>query len=380
MKDNGWPLRRSVFRRYLYLTFFAFSVFCFVLQATPAQAAIAFVQATSSVQSYLDGAGTTTATFGSSTTAGDLIIVSAYGSGVSTYSTGTISDTAGNTFTFVTSTNCGCQAAYDVDNIYYAANIRGGSDAVKFHWNNTNWNAMEIDEYSGIATMSPLDQFNASSSINTTLSTGNITTTQANELLYSGIIAINASTTVASGWNWSHRYFGSQFSLGAAFNAVSSVGSYSNTFSLLPGYGSIATILSFDAANNPPTVSSFIASPNAIVTNGTSTLSWAVSNASSVAITPGNLSTSTLIGFDTVNPTSTTTYTLTATNANGTSTATTTVLVDNSIPTPPRASLPPPSVPLESPSLGRHPLTLGDRASQDTTYSGVPVPAPLPRR
>lgn len=77
----------------------------------------------------------------------------------------------------------------------------------------------------------------------------------------------------------------------------------------------------------PPSVSSFSASPSSTISGASSTLSWNVTNALSVAIMPGSFSTSTLAGSFVVNPTSTTVYTLTATSPNGTSTATTTVTV-----------------------------------------------------
>jgi hypothetical protein len=86
---------------------------------------------------------------------------------------------------------------------------------------------------------------------------------------------------------------------------------------------------------NPLAINSFSASPLVVASAGTSTLSWNVTNASLVTITPGSLSTSTLIGSAKVNPTTSTTYTLTASNANGTSTATATVTVDTQTPTVP---------------------------------------------
>ena len=86
-------------------------------------------------------------------------------------------------------------------------------------------------------------------------------------------------------------------------------------------------IFATSGGGGSPSVSSFSASPTIVASAGTSTLSWTVSNASSVAISPIALSTSTLIGSTTVNPTVTTAYTLTATNPNGTSTATTSVMV-----------------------------------------------------
>src|ERR1022692_3118325 len=86
--------------------------------------------------------------------------------------------------------------------------------------------------------------------------------------------------------------------------------------------------------NLHPAISSFSASPTSVSSGGTSTLSWNVSDASLLSITPGSFSTSALIGSTNVNPTSTTVYTLTATNNNGASTAQTSVTVTDSAPPP----------------------------------------------
>ncbi len=65
-----------------------------------------------------------------------------------------------------------------------------------------------------------------------------------------------------------------------------------------------------------PSISSFSASPSSLTTGSSSTLSWSTSGATSISITPGNLST-VLSGSVTVTPEVTTTYTLTATNSVG---------------------------------------------------------------
>jgi len=75
-----------------------------------------------------------------------------------------------------------------------------------------------------------------------------------------------------------------------------------------------------------PLINSFSASPSTIPVGGSSTLSWSVTDATSVTIDPG-IGSVTLTGTTTVNPTITTTYTLTATNVAGSVTATTTVTV-----------------------------------------------------
>lgn len=76
-----------------------------------------------------------------------------------------------------------------------------------------------------------------------------------------------------------------------------------------------------------PVINSFTADPLTITAGGSSTLSWDVSDATSVSIDHGVGSSLALISSATVSPTVTTTYTLTATNAAGTVTATAQVVV-----------------------------------------------------
>ena len=76
-----------------------------------------------------------------------------------------------------------------------------------------------------------------------------------------------------------------------------------------------------------PTINSFTASPTSITSGSSSSLSWATTDASSIAITPGSFTSASASGSTSVSPTATTTYTLTATNATGSTTSTVTVTV-----------------------------------------------------
>jgi hypothetical protein len=76
-----------------------------------------------------------------------------------------------------------------------------------------------------------------------------------------------------------------------------------------------------------PMISSFKASPPRILDGSSSTLSWATTNTTSIAISPGGFSSTSETGSVNVSPTATTTYTLTASNANGSKTETLTVTV-----------------------------------------------------
>jgi hypothetical protein len=76
-----------------------------------------------------------------------------------------------------------------------------------------------------------------------------------------------------------------------------------------------------------PTISSFTASPTSIPSGSGSTLNWATTGATSIAITPGTFTSTSTSGSTSVSPTATTTYTLTATNAAGSATSTAKVTV-----------------------------------------------------
>ncbi|MEO8678643.1 MAG: G8 domain-containing protein, partial [Vicinamibacterales bacterium] len=80
------------------------------------------------------------------------------------------------------------------------------------------------------------------------------------------------------------------------------------------------------AATIPVPTATFTASPTSIVAGGSSTLTWATTNAATVSINQ-TIGVVTASGTRSVSPTATTTYTLTATNATGSTTATATVTV-----------------------------------------------------
>jgi hypothetical protein len=77
---------------------------------------------------------------------------------------------------------------------------------------------------------------------------------------------------------------------------------------------------------NPPTVNSFSAAPGTIIRGNSATLTWHVSDATSVSISPG-IGNVALAGTVTVSPYGTTDYILTAINTAGPATAVTQVAV-----------------------------------------------------
>lgn len=100
-----------------------------------------------------------------------------------------------------------------------------------------------------------------------------------------------------------------------------------------------------------PVVNYFTANPPIISAGSSTTLSWNVSNATSVTIDPG-VGSAGLVGTAPVSPATTTNYTLTATNAAGLYSLTIAVLVTGA-PPPPGPDTTPPTVPvLLSPAPG----------------------------
>ena len=83
-------------------------------------------------------------------------------------------------------------------------------------------------------------------------------------------------------------------------------------------------------APSTPVINLFTAEPTVIEAGADVTLSWEVSNATSVNISPG-VGSASLVGNVIVNPVETTTYTLTASNASGNVTATVTVTVSTAL-------------------------------------------------
>ena len=112
-------------------------------------------------------------------------------------------------------------------------------------------------------------------------------------------------------------------------NAVSPATTTTYTLTATNAAGSVtaATTITVNPVAEAPIITSFLADPLTIAEGESSTLSWSVTDATSVTIdqTIGSVA---LVSTKAVSPTTTTTYTLTATNAAGSVTATTTVTVN----------------------------------------------------
>ena len=165
-------------------------------------------------------------------TAGDLNIV-VVGWNDTTSSVNSLTDTLGNTYSLAVGPTTASGAR---QSIYYAKNIKGGSNTVTVAFNQA---AVAVDlrvlEYKGLSPTSPLDVTAAAVGSSTTASSGSATTTSANELIF-GADTI-ATGTPGPGTGFTTRIITSPDSDIAEDKIVSATGAYSATAPVSPsGY------------------------------------------------------------------------------------------------------------------------------------------------
>jgi hypothetical protein len=156
--------------------------------------------------------------------------------------------------------------------------------------------------------------------------------------LAAGTVTLNGSASYdplgeALTYAWS-QLSGPAVTIASANQAIATftgVAGQSYTFLLkvtnTDGISAQASTLVTMAAPKQTQITQFIAQPAAIASGQSTTLSWAIKNATSASIAPGVGAVNATSGSVAVSPTATTTYTLTATGANGTTTQTVQVLV-----------------------------------------------------
>lgn len=217
-----------------------------VLLCAMLPAASAFVQAPTAI----DTSGASAA-FGSITvTAGNLLIV---GMRLGGNVTVTVSDTKSNTWTQITGASLQNNADGDSVYLYYAKSAAGGATTVTLTPSGSVSIRANLFEFSGLDTSSPEDQANKNDqAAGTAATSGNITTTQAAEMLVG--FASNGSTqtgtytagTLGSGTG-TIPSGGTSSKTAMMYHAESSTGTYSSTINfsnLNPDvvYGSIASL------------------------------------------------------------------------------------------------------------------------------------------
>jgi chitodextrinase len=135
--------------------------------------------------------------FGAATQSGDLIIVEVDWSSGSTFTS--LSDSQGNVYTQIGAEQS--SAAVGVKSrLYYARNIKGGADTItSVVTGSPLYHELYIHEYSGLSATNPLDAYSVNVGSGGSFTSGNLTTTTANELLY-GVEIDSGAGSASAGW------------------------------------------------------------------------------------------------------------------------------------------------------------------------------------
>jgi len=205
--------------------------------------AIAYVNG---VGNYQIASAKTIAAPAANHTAGNLLVVFV-GTTSTTATVSSIADTAGNTYTYVTRIVGDLTGTIEC---WYAKNIAGNvSNVVTVTFSASVYNrTITVDQYSGCDTSAPLDQYNTGSGNSNTPTTGNITTTVADEVLVAGVY-LGYPYTITAGTNYTLRTLTNTApSRGASEDRiVSATGTYNATFSISSSFYWATIVASFKA-------------------------------------------------------------------------------------------------------------------------------------
>ena len=160
--------------------------------------------------------------FNSANTAGNLIVVYAIWSNTNSAS---VSDSRGNTYaTAAARTTWGGSLSGQV---FYARNVAGGANTVTatFATAVTSFAAIYIHEYAGIDKVNPLDVSRSAVGTGGAMSSGPVTTTNANDLLLGAAASTSSVTKAGAGWTTRSKAFGNR----TIDRNVASAGSYTAT-------------------------------------------------------------------------------------------------------------------------------------------------------
>jgi hypothetical protein len=195
----------------------------------------ALVQAVGATES--SSSTTLTATLPAASTAGNLLVLSASVYTGTTNHISSITDSAGNVWQKV---NAWSVAGHNSDGeLWYAANAAPATSIVA-HLGTAGTMAIEVLEFSGIATSNPLDTSVGTSNTGTTASSGPLTPTTSGELLV-GLMAGHANSqamTITS----------TGFTLQPQQNSTGTIASIGTGYQVLPGNGTTSFDGTFSAA------------------------------------------------------------------------------------------------------------------------------------
>jgi hypothetical protein len=199
--------------------------------------------------------GTTNVTFSSSVSANDLIVVGITQATVNTATVSSVTDTLSTSYAKAVRTAQTNNAM--TEEIWYGVATAGGSSVkVTVAWSGASSGNIIIAEYTGNATSSVLDGATgtASGSKSTSLNSGNITTTNASDLLF-GLGDYNStSTTLTAGSGYTmEKTLAVTTSVGAEDQVVSATGTYSASMTASgSAQFNIMQIAAFKATAPPP--------------------------------------------------------------------------------------------------------------------------------
>jgi len=180
-KKAGYPIARMLF---LVLSLMSFH---------EAHAATSYVQTVANAAS--GSSSSLSLAFPKSTVAGDLILVAFDFNTNATPSS--VTDSQGNLFTQVG--NQLTSPGGSRSRVYYAKNIKGGPDTVTINLSaNSGWIELYLTEYSGVDRTNPIDAQAGASGNAGAVSSGNVTTTVAGDMIY-GYCVGDSTCTVGSG-------------------------------------------------------------------------------------------------------------------------------------------------------------------------------------
>ena len=250
-----------------------------LFRASPASAAITFVQAAQSLNST---SGSSVSVTMSNNVAGDFLVV-ACREGLNQTATLSMTDTAGNTYTLVNSSGSG-GSGNRKSALFYAANINSAASntiSCNFAPSVSGTVGIVALEFAGVATSSPTDgnvTSSNSASLATSLSSGNLTTTNANDLLIYEVNASVAETTYTAGTGYTIPTNGSNGRQAVQYQIVSATGTYSTSVTWNAGAYSDGVFAAFKAA----VTCSAVADASYVAANAQATQAivyWASSNA-----------------------------------------------------------------------------------------------------
>ncbi|MGC2462498.1 MAG: fibronectin type III domain-containing protein [Steroidobacteraceae bacterium] len=273
--------------------------------------------------------------YSSAQNAGDLniVVVGWYpGAGVSISS---VTDSKGNSYSLAVGPTVSSGNA--TQSIYYAKNIAAAAAGANTATVNFSGSVPEADirilEYSGLNTTSPLDVAVGASGTGTALSSGSVTTSNANDLLVGADMVLNSFAAVGTGYT--ARIITSPNSDLVEDQAVAATGSYSATSTQTASGWWVMQLAAFRAASSgsfttitPRNAALTLLQTQQYTTNAPAgtTLNWSVDGVAGGNSSVGTISSSGLY----TPPSSAGTHTVSATNAaNSANTVSVTVAVTN---------------------------------------------------